>query len=99
MGLESVPVRFLLGDGTPGQLSCPNSVTLLPQSPLTEAEYSALRRHHKDAECHRTTLAGTNKSELALLVLFQKWEMRGAQARDSQPYGQPRCTLKLVGSW
>lgn len=35
------------------------------------------------------TLSGTNRSELALPVLFHKWEMRGAQAKDSQPHGQP----------
>lgn len=88
MGLESVPVKFLLRDGTPGQLSSPNSVTLLPQSPLAEAEHSVL----KEGITNMLSVTGLqtlpwykqNQTHSAS-VLLQKWEMRRAQAKDSQP--------------
>lgn len=89
MGLESVPVRFLLGDGTPGQLSCPNSVTLLPQSPLTEAEHSALTGGTTNmlGVTGLQTLPGTNGSKLFCFCVIPEMRDEGSTGQK-QPVPQ-----------
>lgn len=92
MVLESVPVRFLLGDGMPGELLSPNSVTLLPRVAWLKTSIQAFgieRRHHKHAGCHRTANNAwyKQKQNCSSSVLFQKWGNEGAQAKDSQLQG------------
>lgn len=73
MGLESVLVRFLLRDGIPGQLSCPTSVTLLPQTSWDQNRALSLeRRHRKHGRCDRIANTGWYRRELALLLYHSR---------------------------
>lgn len=86
MSLEPVLVRFLLGDGTPGQLSSPNSHTAAPEF-LTEGDYSALRGGStNNAEYHTTeNIFGTNKQLRSACVIPEMGGERHKQ-RQSVPW-------------